>query len=66
VPPADYRGPGLPRLLPFGKHKDTTVAPPAVEVTDKEQVVHAVAQAEVPSAKPKKEKHGFIHDVLGL
>ena len=65
VPPADYRGPGLPRLLPFGKHKDTTVAPPAVEVTNQEQVVHAVAQTDEP-VKPKKEKHVFIHDVLGL
>jgi outer membrane protein assembly factor BamD len=65
VPPADFRGPGLPRLLPFGKHKDTTVAPPAVEVTNKEGVVHAVAQTDEP-APAKKKKNGFIHDVLGL
>jgi outer membrane protein assembly factor BamD len=65
VPPADYRGPGLPRLLPFGKHKDTTLAPPAVEVTNQEGVVHTVAQTEESPAAAKK-KHGFIHDVLGL
>jgi outer membrane protein assembly factor BamD len=73
VPPADYRGPGLPRLLPFGKHKDTTVAPPAVEIAATEDQTHAAAvvlakpdeKANPKGAKAKK-KNDFLHGVLGL
>jgi outer membrane protein assembly factor BamD len=32
APPTDYKGPGLPRLLPWGRHRETTVAPPAVDI----------------------------------
>jgi outer membrane protein assembly factor BamD len=63
VPPGEYRGPGLPRLLPFGKHKETTVAPPAVEVAKLPPQEQAAAEAAKP--KPKK-KNDFIHGVLGL
>lgn len=74
VPPADYRGPGLPRLLPWGKHKETTVAPPAVEASLTEIQTHEVGATPEPAApttagklpKPKKAKHGLIHGVLGL
>ncbi|HEY2482121.1 MAG TPA: outer membrane protein assembly factor BamD [Caulobacteraceae bacterium] len=71
LPPADYRGPGLPRLLPWGRHKETTVAPPAVEVAAQQAGAPVVALAEpapaAAPAKPKKVKDkGFIHGVLGL
>jgi outer membrane protein assembly factor BamD len=70
VPPADYRGPGLPRILPWGRHKETTVAPPAVEIAKTETATHAsdvVAAQEkaAPPPKPKK-KGGFVHGFLGL
>ncbi len=66
VPPADYRGPGLPDLLPFGKHKDTTVAPPAFDATRPDATTAAAAPLP-DQAKPKTAKKGdFLHDVLGL
>ena len=73
VSPADHES-RLPRLLPFGKHKETTVAPPAVRVGDTTQVTQAGAPgapdaASKPQQPPpaKKAKKGdFFHDVLGL
>ena len=71
-PPADYRGPGLPRLLPWGRHKETTIAPPAVEIAAQQDKASAVAAAEPAPAPPaapaksKKKDRGFIHGVLGL
>jgi len=81
VPPTDYRGPGLPRLLPWGRHKDSTLAPPAVEIAKTEEQTHAADTTAVASTasgpqdktapaaaepKPKKKKTGFFHGVLGL
>ena len=69
IPPADYRGPGLPRFLPWGRHKDTTVAPPAVEVAATEGETHAAAVVLAqPAPKPDKAKkrNDFLHGVLGL
>jgi outer membrane protein assembly factor BamD len=72
TPPADYRGPGLPRLLPWGRHKETTLAPPAVEIAAQQANAPVVAQAEpattqpAAAAKPKKKDKGFLHGVLGL
>ena len=73
IPPGDYKGPGLPRILPFGRHKETTFAPPAVEVAATEDQTHA---ADVVNAKPEnqpnaktakeKKKNDFLHGVLGL
>ena len=73
-PPADYRGPGLPRLLPWGRHRDTTVAPPPVEIAATEDQTHAAAvvlpqdqkAATKAEIKAKKKKEGFLHNVLGL
>jgi len=53
----------LPSFLPFGRHKETTVAPPAVDV--------ASDGAQPPSDQPVKaakaaKKGDFLHDVLGL
>ena len=70
TPPSEYRGPGLPRLLPFGKHRETTVAPPAVEIAAEEAKGSRTAEAAPASTsdKPKKPKRdsGFLHGVLGL
>ena len=58
-----------PRLLPFGRHKETTVAPPAVtEVATAPAPVAVDAGAVTPTQPPpdKPRKHGFLHDVLGL
>jgi outer membrane protein assembly factor BamD len=70
VPPADYRGPGLPRILPWGKHKETTVAPPPVEIAKTESTTHAsdVVTAQEKAAPPPKPKKrgGFVHGFLGL
>jgi outer membrane protein assembly factor BamD len=71
VPPSDYRGPGLPRLLPFGKHKESTVAPPAVEIAAQEAKGQQTAVADgAPTAadakKKKKRDSDFLHGVLGL
>jgi outer membrane protein assembly factor BamD len=57
----------LPRFLPFGKHKETTAAPPAVDVG----ADSSVAQGPPPNAPAAKDgkpaKNGdFVHDVLGL
>ncbi|MGI9170280.1 MAG: outer membrane protein assembly factor BamD [Caulobacteraceae bacterium] len=57
----------LPRFLPFGRHKETTVAPPAVTVA----ADGATQPAAAPNAQPPKpakpaKKGDFIHDVLGL
>lgn len=72
VLPADYRGPGLPRLLPWGRHRETTVAPPAVEIAAEEAKTPVASASEtapakdVAKAKPKKKKSGFVSGVLGL
>jgi outer membrane protein assembly factor BamD len=72
VLPADYNGPGLPRLLPWGRHKDTTVAPPAVEIaaaeakTPVESASEPAPAKDDAKAKPKKKKSGFVSGVLGL
>ena len=58
----------LPRLLPFGRHKETTMAPPAVDVASGTDVTQAATPATATPAKPAKpaKKAGFWHDVLGL
>jgi outer membrane protein assembly factor BamD len=67
VPTSDHES-RLPRLLPWGKHKETTVAPPAVTVGDESQAAQSatpVTPANQPP--PKKPKKGdFLHDILGL
>ncbi|MBA3811724.1 MAG: outer membrane protein assembly factor BamD [Caulobacteraceae bacterium] len=60
-PPSGAQGLGLPRLLPFGRHKETTAAPPAVEVTQA-----SADPAAQPAAKAKPKKTGFLHGILGL
>ncbi len=60
-PPAGAQGLGLPRLLPFGRHKETTVAPPAVNVTQA-----SADPADKPAAKGKPKKTGVLHGILGL
>ncbi len=64
---------GLPRFLPFGKHKDTTVAPPAVDVVAAEDHTQVLAaQAPAPAAdktgKPAKpaKKSTTVQGVLGF
>ncbi|MGI8841130.1 MAG: outer membrane protein assembly factor BamD [Caulobacteraceae bacterium] len=54
----------LPRFLPFGKHKDTTVAPPAVDVASNGASPAPVDQP-AKTTKPAK-KGSFLHDILGL
>jgi outer membrane protein assembly factor BamD len=70
TPPTDYKGPGLPRLIPWGRHRETTVAPPAVEVAAAEAkapvVTEAAAPAHADKKKKKKKDNDFIHGVLGL
>ena len=64
-----YRGneSHIPRLLPFGKHKETTIAPPAATAAPGDSVaVNTPAATTTPAAPPKKKKHSFFHDVLGL
>ncbi len=62
----------LPRILPFGKHKETTIAPPAVDVTPGDNVAVGATTAAPPPIAPtqqtpaKKKKTGFLHDILGL
>lgn len=68
VVPTDHDS-RLPRLLPFGKHKETTVAPPAATVENGEVVSSAPGQQPTAPAPepPKKAKKGdFLHDILGL
>jgi len=52
----------LPSFLPFGRHKETTVAPPAVDVASGE----APAPAAQPAKTGKAKKGDLVHDVLGL
>ena len=57
----------LPRFLPFGRHKETTVAPPAVDVAADSSVAQGAPPAPPPATDGKPAKNGdFIHDVLGL
>jgi outer membrane protein assembly factor BamD len=60
----------IPRLLPFGKHKETTIAPPAASVAPGASVaVNTATPATAPARPPpppKKKKGSFFHDVLGL
>jgi outer membrane protein assembly factor BamD len=68
VVPTDHDS-HLPRLLPFGKHKETTIAPPAASVAPGDSVAVNTAAPAAPAAPPpkKKTKKGnFFHDVLGL
>ena len=66
VVPTDHDS-RLPRLLPFGKHKETTVAPPAASVASGDSVAVNSAPAQAtPAAPAKKKKSNFFHDVLGL
>jgi outer membrane protein assembly factor BamD len=62
VTPSGARS-AIPTFLPFGRHKETTVAPPAVDVANGAEVTQVAAPAK--SAKPAK-KGDFLHDVLGL
>jgi outer membrane protein assembly factor BamD len=59
----------IPRLLPFGKHKDTTVAPPAAVVSDNSAPQGAAATTQsaktAKTAQPAK-KSDVVHGVLGL
>jgi outer membrane protein assembly factor BamD len=70
TPPSEYRGPGLPRLLPFGKHRETTVAPPAVVIAAEEakapQTAEAAPAPTSDKAKKAKRDSSFLHGVLGL
>jgi outer membrane protein assembly factor BamD len=52
-----------PRVLPFGRHKETTVAPPAVTPAD--STVAGTAPVAKDAKKPTN-KGGVIHGVLGL
>jgi len=58
-------------FLPFGKHKDTTVAPPAYDVTTAtaagpvQTTAAAQADADAGKKKPKKQTD-LVHGVLGL
>jgi outer membrane protein assembly factor BamD len=52
-----------PRLLPFGRHKETTVAPPAVDAAD--STVAGATPAAKDTKKPAK-KDDVIHGILGL
>ena len=61
LPPAENK-PVYRRLLPFGKHKETVVAPPAVVAQD---VAASAPELKGKPAKPVK-KAGFWHDTLGL
>jgi outer membrane protein assembly factor BamD len=67
VPTSEHES-RLPRLLPWGKHKETTVAPPAVSVGDDGQPAAAPGATPVNQPPPpKKPKKGdFLHDILGL
>ena len=67
VTPGGAQSP-LPRFLPFGRHKETTVAPPAVDVASGVEVTQASTPAATTPAKPAKpaKKGDFWHDVLGL
>jgi outer membrane protein assembly factor BamD len=56
----------LPRLLPFGKHKETTIAPPAATVAPGDSVAVSTATPAAPAPPPPKKKSNFFHDVLGL
>jgi outer membrane protein assembly factor BamD len=56
----------LPRLLPFGKHKETTFAPPAATVAPGDSVAVSTATPAAPAPPPPKKKSNFFHDVLGL
>ncbi len=73
VLPSEYKGPGLPRLLPWGRHRETTVAPPAVEIAAEEAKTPVALASETAApakdaakAKPKKKKSSFVSGVLGL
>ena len=71
VAPSDNQS-RLPRLLPWGKHKETTAAPPAVSVSDANQGVQQPAGAAQPPVQPQPpppkpaKKTSFWHDILGL
>jgi outer membrane protein assembly factor BamD len=66
VVPTDHDS-HLPRLLPFGKHKETTVAPPAASVAPGDSVaVNAARAAPAAPAPAPKKKSNFFHDILGL
>ena len=66
VVPTDHDS-RLPRLLPFGKHKETTVAPPAASVASGDSVaVNTAVPSATPTPQQKKKKGNFFHDVLGL
>ena len=71
VAPTDSQS-RLSRILPWGKHKETTAAPPAVNVSDASQGAPQQAGAgqppvasQKPPPKPAK-KASFWHDILGL
>jgi outer membrane protein assembly factor BamD len=67
VVPTDHDS-RLPRLLPFGKHKETTIAPPAasVEPGDTSAVNSAMVAPATQAPPVPKKKGNFFHDVLGL
>lgn len=52
----------LPSFLPFGRHKETTVAPPAVDIASGD----ASAPAAQPTKSAKAKKGDLVHNVLGL
>jgi outer membrane protein assembly factor BamD len=60
--------PPLSSFLPFGRHKETTVAPPAVDVVAGAAVTQAPTPAATTPAKTAKQakKGDFLHDFLGL
>jgi len=62
LPPAEGKGLGVVRL-PFGKHKETTIAPPPVDEVNGPTTTAAEAP---PPAKAKPAKGDVVHGVLGL
>jgi outer membrane protein assembly factor BamD len=62
----DASGARSPRLLPFGRHKETTVAPPAAEGTVAQAAPQPTADAKAPADKKKAKKDDLVHGILGL
>ncbi len=62
LPPEEGKGSGFVRM-PFGKHKETTIAPPAVDEVD---APTTSAQTQAPAKGAPAKKGDVIHGALGL
>jgi len=63
----DTSGARAPRLLPFGRHKETTIAPPAATPADGTVAAAAPPADTTPrDAKKPAKKQDVVHGVLGL